>query len=84
MAATESVPSTDRSILPIRMTKVSPIASVSGTAAELATRIRLRSSMKLGLAIAISMHNAISTASGARLRQCLPPKYRPDGPQGVS
>ena len=60
-------------MLPIRMMKVSPIASVSGTAAELARRTRLRSSMKLGLAMAISTHSTTSTASGARLRQRLPP-----------
>ncbi|WP_205908922.1 hypothetical protein [Metarhizobium album] len=36
--------------------KVMPMASVSGTAAELTTRTRLRGSMKFGLAIVMRTH----------------------------
>ncbi len=49
MAATDSVPSTERSMLPIRMMKVSPIASVSGTAAELASAHQIAQLDEIGI-----------------------------------
>ena len=48
-----------------------PMASVKGTAAEFATRMRLRGSMKFGLAIAIRIQRTIRTANGAKARQRL-------------
>ena len=50
IAPTDSTPSTERSMLPIKMMKVDPMARISGMAAELARpQTRLRKVKKLGL-----------------------------------
>ncbi len=68
-AVTATTPSTDRSIDPIRMTKVMPMQRISGIAALLARRTKLPIEKKLELKSPIRMHSAISTATGAQVRQ---------------
>ncbi len=61
-----SMPSTERSTLPNRMTKVAPKASTSGIAAELAIRTKLKKSKKRGLNNPIKRHRTTSARSGAK------------------
>ncbi len=62
----DMMPSTERSMLPITMMKVAPIARISGMAAAFATRTRLRSSIKFGLASVRATHRPTRTRAGAR------------------
>ena len=60
-----TTPSMDRSMLPMMITKVTPSPRMSGIAAELATRTRLRTERKFGLMRPMMTHSATSTRSGA-------------------
>ena len=68
-ALTATTPSTDKSMLPIRIMKVAPMQSTIGMAAELRSPIRLEIERKFGLKAVIKTHSASSTATGAQLRQ---------------
>src|SRR5260370_15354548 len=65
-APSASMPSTERSTLPNRMTKVAPKASTSGIAAELAIRTKLKKSKKRGLNNPIKRHRTTIARSGAK------------------
>src|SRR5258708_36560830 len=65
-APSASMPSTERSTLPNRMTKVAPKASTSGIAAELAIRTKLKKSKKRGLNNPIRSDRTSSARSGAK------------------
>ena len=61
-------PSTERSILPIRMMKVAPMVSTTGTEAEFSSRARFQGSRNLALKIETNRQRSTSTATGARAR----------------
>ena len=63
------MPSTERSIEPIRMMKVAPMPSTSGIIAAWLIRTELPSDRKFGLIAAMMTQSATSTASGAQARK---------------
>ena len=63
-----STPSTERSMLPIRMTKVMPQAMIIGIAAALASRLMLPWVRNAGWTRPISTQSSISTPSGTTAR----------------
>ena len=66
-AVRATMPSTERSMLPMRMMKVAPMHSTSGMAAELSRRMKLPRVRKLALNRLMRMQSASSTATGAHL-----------------
>src|SRR6185437_1500548 len=77
-AVNATTPSTERSMLPMRMTNVPPMQSTSGTAAELSNPTRFMIEMKLGLKTLIRTQSAKRTATGAQLRQRVTRETDPD------
>ncbi len=59
-------PSTERSIEPIRMTKVAPSPRTSGIIAAWQMRTKLEKLRKLGLIAAMMAHSTTSTTTGAQ------------------
>ncbi len=70
-AVRATIPSTERSIDPMRMTNVAPMHRTMGIEAELRIRMMLLTVRKLPLNSEIRMKRPTSTASGAHLRQCV-------------
>ena len=65
-APSVSTPSTERSIEPIRMTKVAPRPSTSGIIADWATRTKLPKVRKFGLMAVTTAQSATRTSTGAQ------------------
>ena len=68
-AQSATIPSTDRSIDPIKITKVAPMTRTNGIAAALATLIALDTDRKFGLNAEITRHSKTKTPMGAKARQ---------------
>ena len=64
-----TIPSTDRSMEPINITKVAPMTNTNGIAAALATLMALDTDRKFGLNTVITRHSRIKTPTGAKARQ---------------